>query len=239
MGAERPAGCALGEETSRNIRSTAAVRIPLAVPLLHTDECGWNKGTRANPSPWSSFRSLSLQLGGSCCSTRLSTTLLWYHAWYHGMSRTGGRSRHPSRILPAGCSETCFMPTISTCIVHMSTPCSQPLHGTMRCYKATYQSASRVMPPLCQRYWQGRHTSQEQTGGGWAVSPPPCAHAARRPGMPRGRRHSQVLYSHAGVCVHAAMCLALALGRRCGLADVCLCQYCVRFSLPPASSKLS
>lgn len=59
------------------------------------------------------------------------------------------------------------------------------------------------------------------------------------PGMPRGRRHSQVPLIPTGVCVHAAMCLALTLGRRCGLAGVCLCQNCVRFSPRPASSKLS
>lgn len=109
-------------------------------------------------------------------------------------------------------------------------------------YKQTLQDnvplRARVMRPLSRPYWHARHTSHDQTGGGWTV-PLRSVHAARRPGMPRGRRHSQVIYSHAGVSVHAAMCLALALGRRCGLAGACLCQNCVRFSPRPASSKLS
>jgi hypothetical protein len=55
VGAVRTAVCALGKETSRNIRSTVPARIPLAVPLLHADECVRHKETRANPSPSSYF----------------------------------------------------------------------------------------------------------------------------------------------------------------------------------------
>lgn len=64
--------------------------------------------------------------------------------------------------------------------------------------------------------WHARRTSHEEQGAAEQVSLG-SVHDAGRSGLPRGRRRGQVLYSHAGVSVHAAMCLALALGRRCGL----------------------
>lgn len=48
-GAERTAVSALGEETSCNIRTTAGACIPLAVPLLQADECGWDKEVVQTP----------------------------------------------------------------------------------------------------------------------------------------------------------------------------------------------
>lgn len=77
-----------------------------------------------------------------------------------------------------------------------------------------------------------RRTTRQGAAGQSALRP---VHAARRPGITSWPPLSQVLYSHAGVGVHAAMCLALALG----LAGVCLCQNCVRLSPRPAHSKLS
>lgn len=113
------------------------------------------------------------------------------------------------------------------------------VHSSRRCQMPQlFQLASHAPP------WAGggrygrlgtRRTTRQGAAGQPALRP---VHAARRPGMPRGRRLAKSFYSHAGVCVHAAMCLALALGRG-GLAGVCLCQNCVRISPRPASSKLS
>lgn len=50
-------------------------------------------------------------------STTHTMLLRWYHAWYHGMSRTGCMGRHASHILPHGSkqpSETCSITTKSS-----------------------------------------------------------------------------------------------------------------------------
>lgn len=92
VGADSTAVCALGEQTSRNIRRSAPSRIPLAVPLSHADECGRQKETRANPSP-SSLSSvfvsaagwllLPYETGVSSPSTTHTLLLLLLLLWYH------------------------------------------------------------------------------------------------------------------------------------------------------------
>lgn len=164
--------------------------VPLAVPLLHGDECGWDKATRARTLPSSSLRSLVLQLGGSCCSTRqdraVSTThtmlLLWYHGWYHGMSRTGcsgcAGGRHGSRIVPAGCSETWIMTLgIWPCIILaiIARPARQLYKTRPSATRRGTKHSARVMHPLYRPHWLARHASHDQTGGGWTVSLLPCA----------------------------------------------------------------
>lgn len=75
-----------------------------------------------------------------------------------------------------------------------------------------------------------RRQVSRRTGGG-------RLRGLRSAGMPRGRRRGQGLYSHEGVDVHAAMCLALRLGGMLRLVPFVIAQ--VVFSPGPVPSKLS
>lgn len=116
--------------------------------------------------------------------------------WCDGMSRTGLSAaswlcltRSPVWLQ----RETERIMAISTCVAGVMprsvSPCTRPtvkrlLQTAVRevpsqdgAATGCHQSRGRVMAPCAwPAVWHARHTSHDQTGGGWTGCAPPCAH---------------------------------------------------------------